>query len=394
MENLPAAPSPTASRAVRFEFDRRARTGGWYYIAAWLVVAYASDLIHSDPDWSLAGVLLFTALASARVLLPRPDNAGESQLRRLQALQWALMIATVTAWGAVYTWVLLDPQFLPARPAALMCTVFFATAFATSFGMYPRMTALAAALVFLPGPLLVDASLGGGPTRVSLWLYSVYLLIAILRCHREYLERQQLATELREQRDAFEQLSRTDALTGLLNRGEFARRLRAGFEQAKRAGEPASLVLFDIDYFKQVNDHLGHAVGDRCLIAFAQRLNEMFALLPGHQIGRWGGEEFVLWLPGRSVDAAKLSVEAVLESLRNRPLLAEYPRVTCSAGMANLAVGIRAVEDWLIEADAALYQAKRAGRDRLVVASVNTGAELGQSAEVVPLVSRPKTSES
>ena len=286
----PSASDPAAGwqrwRSAHREFDRRARFGGWFYVAAWLVIAYASDLVHQEPDWALGGVLLFAVLAWSRLLLRMPDQAVESRIRRLQQLHWVLMLITALAWSAIYSWVLLDPQFIPARPAALMCAVFFATAYATGFGMFPWMTALAIVVIFLPGPLLVDASLGGGPTQVSLWVYALYLLIALMRSRKEHLERLQLAEELRDQRDAFELLSRTDALNGLLNRGEFSRLLRRGFEQAQRSGEPLSLVLLDIDHFKQVNDHLGHAVGDRCLMAFADRLNEMFSLLPGHAIGR------------------------------------------------------------------------------------------------------------
>ena len=381
-------------RIAHREFDRRARVGGWFYVAAWLVIAYASDLIHRSPETTVAGVLLFAGLAWGRVLLRMPEQATPRRIAFLRGWHWGLMLFTAAIWCALYGWVLIDPQLAAARPAAMMCAVFFATAYANGFGMFPGTTALAICLIFLPGPLLIDESLGGGATRISLWVYAIYLLIGLLRSHRDYLERVKLEDELRSQRDAFEHLSRTDGLTGLLNRSEFSRLLAEGFERAQRSGDSASLVLLDIDHFKQVNDHLGHAVGDRCLVAFSARLSELLSVIPGHAVARWGGEEFAVWLPGLPASAARLAVETVLVSLRERPLLDDYPAITASAGVADLSLGTRSVQDWLIEVDAALYQAKRNGRDQVVAAGHGDSSAPSSSADVLPWPIRPKTSES
>ena len=382
-------------RIAHREFDRRARVGGWFYVAAWLVIAYASELIHRSPETTVAGVLLFAGLAWGRGLLRMPEHSTPERIAYLRRWHWCLMLFTASIWCALYSWVLIDPQFFAARPAAMMCAVFFATAYANGFGMFPSMTALAIGLIFLPGPLLIDDSLGGGATRISLWVYAIYLLIGLLRSRRDYLERVKLEDELRNQRDAFEHLSRTDGLTGLLNRSEFGRLLGEGFERAKRNGDSASLVLLDIDHFKQVNDQLGHAVGDRCLVAFSSRLSELLSVIPGHAVARWGGEEFAVWLPGLPEAAARLAVETVLVNLRERPLLTDYPVITASAGVADLSLGTRSVQDWLIEVDAALYQAKRNGRDQVVAAGcLSDSSAAASSGEVLAWPIRPKTSES
>jgi diguanylate cyclase (GGDEF)-like protein len=152
--------------------------------------------------------------------------------------------------------------------------------------------------------------------------------------------------------------SELDGLTGLLNRHAFDQAVVAG---ARRG---AAIILCDIDHFKRVNDRYGHAVGDDVLREFAALLAQT-----GHCVGRMGGEEFALLLPGSSVaDAAH-----VADMVRLRFHAASYPgiapdhRLSASFGVAEISPGT-AAKDAFIRADTALYQAKETGRDRVVVA--------------------------
>jgi diguanylate cyclase (GGDEF)-like protein len=159
--------------------------------------------------------------------------------------------------------------------------------------------------------------------------------------------------------------SELDGLTGLLNRHAFDQAVVAG---ARRG---AAIILCDIDHFKRVNDRYGHAVGDDVLREFAALLAQT-----GHCVGRMGGEEFALLLPGSSVaDAAH-----VADMVRLRFHAASYSgiapdhRLSASFGVADIRPGT-AAKDAFIRADTALYQAKEAGRDRVVVAGDAPGAE-------------------
>lgn len=182
--------------------------------------------------------------------------------------------------------------------------------------------------------------------------------------------------ELAEQRDALHRanaelsrLSLRDPLTGLSNRRALLERLEEALLQADPKTAPLSVALFDLDGFKQINDVHGHAAGDRVLVHLAGLWPP---LLPAEaQFGRWGGEEFLLVLPRTPAPVARRIVEGLLEALRTAPVrIGSAPRaITSSAGLATWRGPAEPVEQLLSRADAALYAAKRAGRDRFESAS-------------------------
>ncbi len=169
------------------------------------------------------------------------------------------------------------------------------------------------------------------------------------------------------QRSLYESALR-DRLTGVFNRGYFNNRLESDVAFALRHGKPLSLVIFDVDHFKQVNDTYGHPAGDEVLRALAERVQ---ATIRSEDIlARYGGEEFVLIC--RDVDALRASRAAsrVMELVRDKPFeVGEHSLpMTISLGVADLAILPQPSATALIEAtDAALYVAKRNGRDRLEV---------------------------
>ena len=148
----------------------------------------------------------------------------------------------------------------------------------------------------------------------------------------------------------------------VLNRSAFERIASRVLERGRHDGEPLTAVLFDIDHFKRINDEHGHAAGDRALRGFAATLAEQAR--PSVVIGRVGGEEFAVILPGaRERDAERFAVR-VGDALRACEPGAPG-RVTVSAGVATHAG--ESLEALFRRADAALYDAKAAGRDRVVV---------------------------
>ncbi|HEY4191658.1 MAG TPA: GGDEF domain-containing protein [Mesorhizobium sp.] len=160
--------------------------------------------------------------------------------------------------------------------------------------------------------------------------------------------------------------SETDALSGLMNRRGFEDRALDALRSAVRHGVPLSLVIADLDNFKNVNDGFGHASGDRAIQAFASLLRG--AVSGAHVAGRIGGEEFAILLPGSNLAAARLLAEGTRSAFSAVPIAglpADY-RCTASFGVAQLGEG----EEFgalMRRADHALYQAKRTGRDRVCV---------------------------
>ena len=159
-------------------------------------------------------------------------------------------------------------------------------------------------------------------------------------------------------------LATTDSLTGLLNRRRFLEAGDAELDRAGRFGHPASLIMFDVDHFKTVNDTLGHAVGDMVLSALARAAGET---LRGVDIlGRIGGEEFVALLPETGIEDALYAAERLRATVESMEIVAgKTPlSVTISLGVAQWE-GAENLEGLLGRADAALYRAKETGRNRV-----------------------------
>ncbi|HXH96944.1 MAG TPA: GGDEF domain-containing protein, partial [Gaiellaceae bacterium] len=182
-----------------------------------------------------------------------------------------------------------------------------------------------------------------------------------------------IALENAKLHELVEQQALVDALTGLANRRACEQALRAEIARADRLGTPLALVLADLDDFKAVNDVHGHAAGDELLRTFASVLQD--TLRAGDLAGRWGGEEFALLLPGTDSSGAVRLAERVRAALATRQAAgAASVAVTCSFGVAQSEAGSDP-EALLAAADAALYRAKREGKDRVEPAQVASASD-------------------
>ncbi|WP_257385083.1 GGDEF domain-containing protein [Tahibacter caeni] len=345
------------------ETAARGGLGGAFYVLGWLVVAYGAGLHRSRPLLAAGLTGLFLLLAGLRLALGRRSAGQAEPIAPLLSAWWLLLLTTAALWGGLAVWVLLDPQMQPARLVALICTVAYATAFAHTFAMRWHYALLAIALLFLPSVVLSWFVVGFGGVAFALSVFLVYLLSALRQSRQQYERQLLLELALLHQRDLYEKQSRTDALTGLDNRREFAFNL----ERALIADGPLSLLLIDIDHFKLINDRYGHAAGDAVLTAFADQLREHFDGR-GARLARIGGEEFAVLLAGADEDAAAAAALALCRRLARAPLApnAERGAVTVSIGVGELRAerGQRS-DDFLAAVDRSLYRAKAEGRNRV-----------------------------
>ena len=213
---------------------------------------------------------------------------------------------------------------------------------------------------------------------LNLVLLAIILLLGafLLRQARHTLRYQRELTRLRDELTAanrsLENLAHNDGLTGVANRRHFDQMLTESLQKATISGQPVSLILFDIDYFKRYNDTYGHVAGDDCLKKVAtvlkdtsRRQNELTA--------RYGGEEFAIILPDQPLSAALSLAESIIAAVNQLNIphsTTDLPQkhVTVSAGCAVwLASDSQQEKQALIErADEALYRAKRAGRNQVM----------------------------
>jgi diguanylate cyclase (GGDEF)-like protein len=180
-----------------------------------------------------------------------------------------------------------------------------------------------------------------------------------------------IADRLREQRRALSEAERhakIDALTGVLNRRSLVERLDAACTRARARGLPISLLFIDLDHFKEINDSFGHQAGDACLSAIIPPIQA--ELRQSDVIGRYGGEEFVVILSSADTAAAHPIAQRILERVASVRVegYGEPIALTCSIGVATSdMLGVWG-EHLIAKADAAVYQAKRSGRNRVEVA--------------------------
>ena len=175
-------------------------------------------------------------------------------------------------------------------------------------------------------------------------------------------------TEQQAQSEALRKLAYIDGLTGLANRRHFDTTLQAEWRRCRRSGKPLALVMLDIDHFKRYNDRYGHPQGDETLKAVATALRASLAR-PHDLVARYGGEEFVCLLPECDLAGAYHKAQALCRAVQALGLEHKASSVadvvTISAGVAcQVPDGESTPEALLAQADAHLYRAKQAGRNR------------------------------
>jgi two-component system chemotaxis response regulator CheY len=194
-----------------------------------------------------------------------------------------------------------------------------------------------------------------------------------------------LEESLMASRRQMEVLAMHDTLTGLFNRRAIHDRALAELNRVARglSNSPLSVILLDVDRFKTINDSYGHEVGDRTLQLVAELLAQQ--LRSYDVVGRWGGEEFLMLLPGASADEALAAAERIRETLARTHLPVRGVEMTLSASLGVATLGEEAVvptgadagEAWLDQlvrsADRALYQAKHGGRNQVQIAELVLG---------------------
>jgi diguanylate cyclase len=173
---------------------------------------------------------------------------------------------------------------------------------------------------------------------------------------------------LRASLDTVKLESMTDPLTGIANRRHFEAALAVAHEQALKRSEPLALILMDVDNFKQFNDRFGHVMGDQVLRLVVSAMRDV--LRPGATLARFGGEEFVMIVPGLALEPAVSLAEDIRRSIETKELLkrstgVSLGRVTISLGVVTLQADENA-NALLQRADRCLYAAKRAGRNRTI----------------------------
>jgi diguanylate cyclase (GGDEF)-like protein len=182
-------------------------------------------------------------------------------------------------------------------------------------------------------------------------------------------------SDLKQKQMQLDTLAREDALTGLPNRRSFEERVREAMARSRRSGDPLCLLFLDIDYFKSINDSLGHAAGDAVLKEFGRRLKE--SVRETDVAARYAGDEFVILLEDiAGAHEAQLVAGKVLAAMRPAFVLSNRSlQVTTSIGIALSEEDDEDFASLMATADSALYAAKKDGRNRFMMAASRSVTE-------------------
>lgn len=238
---------------------------------------------------------------------------------------------------------------------------------------------------FCTNPQLIDAE--RKPTGVLVWEFQNTANHHWYQCRDQAitwmngrLARIEIATDitdlknsvqkLEEAKQLAEALSRTDELTGIRNRRALMDDARMLFNLAKRYHTPLMMVVLDLDFFKRVNDQHGHRAGDDVLVDIAKTLHDNIREVD--VLGRFGGEEFVLVLPGIAMEDSQQTLNRLREIISGQQFKSDQGSfsITCSMGACQLRNDHDDIEELLHEADKALYRAKNSGRNRVEYAGL------------------------
>lgn len=372
----------------------RERVDAVYALApAMIVMDLLGSVLIAWSYWSAATAAILstwlTLTVTAQVLrtpLILAYRMGWTRRWSVRACARALTAFALVAgllWGLVVAWMVMtgtDPQI-----SFVLCVALGGLSLSIANVVYwPVYGAFAI-------PLVTGAAVGYGCSQAYghriLAIGAVAMLVAltvttrrlahmVLRVYRLAEDNRALAASLaargRELEEAFvvlQQTSRTDPLTGLANRRSRDARLAVEWERQARTGQPLAVIAIDVDHFKHYNDTHGHDEGDRCLQAVARAIAAA-AREPADLAARHGGEEFMLVLPGTSLEAAAAVAERIRVAVAHAQGLDDLPgRVTASFGVASTVPCAKgSLQALLSAADAALYRAKLAGRNRYELA--------------------------
>lgn len=236
------------------------------------------------------------------------------------------------------------------------------------FGMRGGVIMLVIIVLFLWTPLFNDFIYPYTSTfrvRFPIVFISNLLLAFVL----EYI-RNRTYLKMKSTMNTMDQLTKTDQLTKLYNRRYFDEKLAELWDLIACAKGELSLILIDIDFFKNYNDHYGHLAGDEALIAVANLIDSSVTQ-KNSTVARWGGEEFIVLLPLTGVKTAELIAEDIIKAVRKKSIPHEASdlsekNLTISIGLATTIPSFdKKIADLVNQADQSLYSAKKNGRNKI-----------------------------
>lgn len=355
-------------RVVR-DLKKRSTIGIFFYIMLSFIAVYADDYYSRHASLTLIFLLAITFICLFRLIhLPITRKMGERYEAFNKGIFFSSVIVTALIWGLALALIMLQKGEHTTQLVLTVCIAGLCAGGVVAFIPNLRLSILFNIAMMMPVIITLLINRLNYPLTVMIFLYSVYLVLIAYRGNKEYwfaLENEYL---LEIKSLEMTRLSNTDVLTDLYNRRFFDVELDKEWKRSGRNESLLSLILLDIDHFKNINDTYGHQVGDEYLKKTAEILTSVFKR-DSDIVARYGGEEFIVLLPEVDIDHALSLAQEALHKIASLTIDHQGMKVntTISAGINCCIPNFNSSPDSIITgADEALYMAKQRGRNRAV----------------------------
>jgi diguanylate cyclase (GGDEF)-like protein len=356
-------------RQALSDLSKRAKGGIFMYLLVWLVIAISNQLHLESPLFFYFNTAILIIIAAARILhLYMYKRWPEMSV--LVMTNWLVYTVLFVAlhWGVMVAWIIFDAGITDVSNLMMIVTAAFAIGGASTLSISARIRIFYPVFMFCPGilVLLYQGNNGSWVLTLLIIMALIYVHSATKITHNDYWEAITNQNVAEDRANMMERLSITDQLTQLKNRLYFDKKFDEEWKRSSRMRAPLSILLMDIDDFKEINDSYGHLFGDECLRMIASTISAEL-LRASDCVARYGGEEFVALLPNAGEDETRAIAEKLVKAISNVSSKFEDKkiRITCSIGGATTFPDYQDNKEYLLkQADMALYQAKHNGRNQ------------------------------
>ena len=365
------------NKRVVQDLKKRSTIGIPFYILLSLVIVFAANLHERHLFFSMFFLLSMGGICLFRLIhLAVSQKMGERFETLNKNIFFASVIVTALIWGIAYALIILQEGEYITQMLMVVCVCGLCAGGVVAFIPHQWLSIYFNVSILMPATIIMLMNGLNIPLAMMIFLFSVYMVLIAYRGNREYwnaLENEYLL-EIKSQE--MELLSNTDVLTGLYNRRYFDEALDREWKRSGRNNSLLSIILFDIDHFKSINDTFGHLVGDEYLKKTAATLISVFKR-DYDIVARYGGEEFTVLLPGINDGHARQLAEKVKQKIESMIFYHRGKKVgtTISAGIMCCVPNFNTISDSIISgADKALYMAKQGGLNSVAVFTSTSGS--------------------
>lgn len=350
------------------ELTNRAKSGIFSYLILWLAIAIWADLHILFPLFFWVNTIIFSLGCLAK--LTHHIVFTKKLSKNTDLLSKSIIINTIFSglhWGVINAWAVIDLDLSQIHYIMLMTSVGFSMAGTANFAISEEIRKYYPFCIIMPGFIVGIISWDGEHLFIAFLavLSLLYITSTAKIIAQDYWDAVHANLLMNDRALLLEELTNTDPLTQLKNRFYFDKEFLTEWSRCSKQSSPVSLMMIDLDHFKNINDTFGHQFGDTCLVEFSTLLSNLardFDI-----VARYGGEEFIIFLPATSLEQSKKLAKNILNETSKLALKyeGEVVKIGCSIGIQSLIPNIEMNKvDLIKQADSALYMAKTQGRQR------------------------------